>query len=79
MPARCVRPIAMLCLCLAAFNSQAALFDDDEARRAILELRQKMDATQLRSADEIRRASDETSQLRRSLLELSNQIEALRN
>lgn len=79
VPARYVTPIATLCLCLVSFSAQAALFDDDEARRAILELRQKMDAAQLRGADEIRRSSDENSQLRRSLLELSNQIEAVRN
>lgn len=62
-----------------AFGAQAALFDDDEARRAILDLRQKVDAAQQRNADELRRANDDTAQLRRSLLELSNQIDALRN
>ena len=62
-----------------AFGAQAALFDDDEARRAILDLRQKVDAAQQRNADELRKANEDTAQLRRSLLELSNQIEALRN
>ena len=62
-----------------AVGAHAALFDDDEARRAILELRQKADATQQRNADELRRANDDVAQLRRSLLELSNQIDALRN
>ena len=62
-----------------AFGAQAALFDDDEARRAILDLRQKVDAAQQRNADELRRANEDTAQLRRSLLELSNQIDALRN
>ena len=65
--------------CLLAFNAQAALFEDDEARRAILDLRQKVDASQQRTADDLRRANDDNAQLRRSLLELSNQIEALRN
>lgn len=60
-------------------GAQAALFDDDEARRAILDLRQKVDTAQQRNADELRRANEDTAQLRRSLLELSNQIEALRN
>jgi len=64
---------------LLAFNAQAALFEDDEARRAILDLRQKVDASQQRTADDLRRANDDNAQLRRSLLELSNQIEALRN
>lgn len=62
-----------------ALGAQAALFDDDEARRAILDLRQKVDAAQQRNADELRKANDDTAQLRRSLLELSNQIDALRN
>ncbi|MDP3799118.1 MAG: tol-pal system protein YbgF [Polaromonas sp.] len=65
--------------CLLAFNAHAALFEDDEARRAILDLRQKVDASQQRTADDLRRANDDNAQLRRSLLELSNQIEALRN
>ena len=51
-----------------AVGAHAALFDDDEARRAILELRQKADATQQRNADELRRANDDVAQLRRSLL-----------
>jgi tol-pal system protein YbgF len=61
--------------CLMAFNAQAGLFEDDEARRAILELRQKFDASQV----ELRKAGDDNAQLRRSLLDLSNQIEVLRN
>lgn len=61
-----------------AFSAHAALFDDDEARRAIIDLRQKVDATQQRNADELRRNADDVTQLRRSLLELSNQIDALR-
>ena len=79
VPVRCGKQLLTLCLCLVAASAQAALFDDDEARRAILDLRQKMDATQLRSVEEVRRTSDEMSQLRRSLLELSNQIEAVRS
>ena len=59
---------------LLAFSAQAGLLDDDEARRAILELRQKFDASQL----ELKKFGDENSQLRRSLLDLSNQIEVLR-
>jgi tol-pal system protein YbgF len=68
-------PAVLLLTCLLAFNSQAGIFEDDEARRAILELRQKFDASQL----ELKKSDGETSQLRRSLLDLSNQIEALRN
>lgn len=58
-----------------AFNAQAGLFEDDEARRAILELRQKSDASQT----ELKKINDDNAQLRRSLIDLSNQIEMLRN
>ena len=64
--------------CLMVFNVQAALFDDDEARRAILDLRQKFDVWQQRAADETKKTTEENSQLRRSILDLSNQIETLR-
>lgn len=74
-----LRFAASVAACLLAFNAQAGLFEDDEARRAILDLRQKVDASQQRTADDLRRANDDNAQLRRSLLELSNQIEALRN
>jgi tol-pal system protein YbgF len=63
---------------LLAFGAQAALFEDDEARRAILDLRQKVDVMQQRSLDDGRRATEDNAQLRRSVLDLSNQIEALR-
>lgn len=65
--------------CALAFNANAALFEDDEARRAILDLRQKVDVSQQRTAEELRRTSDDNAQLRRSLLDLSNQIETLRS
>lgn len=65
-------------VCALAFHANAGLLDDDEARRAILDLRQKVDASQQRTADELRKASEDSAQLRRSVLELSNQIEVLR-
>ncbi len=65
-------------LSLLALSANAALFDDDEARKAILDLRQKVDAQQLRNVEELKKATDENAQLRRSILELSNQIEVLR-
>lgn len=70
-------------LCLAASSvASAALFEDDEARRAIIDLRQRVESQRLvgeRQADDQRRATEENSQLRRSLLELQTQIEALRS
>src|SRR5215216_1104282 len=73
------RYAAVTAACALVFNANAGLFEDDEARRAILDLRQKVDAAQLRTAEEVRRTTEDNAQLRRSLLDLSNQIEALRN
>lgn len=58
-------------LCALAQPAHAGLFDDEEARKAILDLR-----TRLQAAEQAR----ETDQaaLRRSLLELNNQIESLK-
>lgn len=55
-----------------------ALFGDDEARRAIIELRQKVDANQQADAAAKAEARESDAATRRSLLELSNQIEQLR-
>ena len=62
-------------------GAHAALFEDEEARRAIIDLRQRVEQQRQASqatADDLRRATEENSTLRRSLLELQNQIEALR-
>jgi tol-pal system protein YbgF len=78
-PARSWGAWALLALALAAAPAaHAGLFDDDEARRAILELRERL----AKSEDQQRRQASEQAQqveqLRRSILELNNQIEALR-
>ena len=71
-----------MCLCLTASLSQAALFEDEEARRAILDLRQKVETLRLESeqklAEQAKRSIEETEQLRRSLIELQNQLESAR-
>jgi tol-pal system protein YbgF len=76
--------LATLPLALAAvWPLQAhALFGDDEARRAIIELRQKVDASQ-QAADAALKAleaknAESDAATRRSMLDLSNQIEQLR-
>ena len=69
---------AAAALAILAVNAHAALFDDDEARKAILDLRQKVDLQQQRNVEELRKANDDNAQLRRSVLDLSNQIEVLR-
>ncbi len=56
-------------------GSQAALFEDDEARKAILDLRQRVEAMRQQTDQ---RLTDENGQLRRSLLDLQNQIEQMR-
>jgi len=74
--ARC----AAVCIAMVGFfgSAQAGLFDDEEARKAILDLRQKMQDTQLRLDEETRRATDDSAQLRRSLIEMQNQLDAAR-
>ncbi len=70
----------LLTACLLP-SAQAAIFEDGEARRAILEMRQRVDTmqqSQQRTSDEVRRLGEENSQLRRSLLDLQTQIETLR-
>lgn len=66
-------------------NAQAALFEDDEARKAILDLRARVAA--LDEANKSRLAElaatnaqllDQIQQLRRSLVELNTQLEAQR-
>lgn len=61
---------------LAAGSAQAALFEDEDARKAILDLRQRVDQNveQLRA-----RQAEQAEQVRRSLLDLNNQIEALKS
>lgn len=66
---------------MLAMPGHAAIFEDGDARRAILELRQRFDtlqAQQQRGTEELRRSTEESAQLRRSLLELSAQIDMLR-
>jgi tol-pal system protein YbgF len=69
------------CWMLAAPVSHAALFEDDEARRAIIELRRQADAAQqtvARQAEELNGLKSDNQQMRRSLLDLQGQIENLR-
>jgi len=77
----------LLWLAQAALQpASAALFEDDEARRAILDLRtrvtqveeqQKARITELNQANA--QLQEQVAALRRSLLDLNNQLEALRS
>lgn len=65
----------LLGLALAALGSaQAALFEDDEARRAILDLRQRMEAANNASKAQ----AEDLAQMRRVLVDMQGQIDALR-
>lgn len=73
--------LALSLLASAGF-AHAGLFDDEEARRAILDLRQRIDQlrqeSEQKQAEETKRATDEAAQLRRALVDLQNQLEASR-
>ena len=72
----------LVAVLLSMSAAQAALFEDDDARKAILELRQKVESLQLKSVEDLRKATDESAQqiaqLRRSMLDLAGQIESSR-
>jgi tol-pal system protein YbgF len=54
--------------------AQAALFEDNEARKAILDLRQRVE----QSNAAIKSLTDENAQLRRALLDFQSQIDGLK-
>jgi tol-pal system protein YbgF len=70
---------AVLLVCLWTLgSSQAALFEDDEARQAILDLRQRVEVMR-GEADQVRLTSaSEMTGLGKSLLDLQRQIELLK-
>lgn len=55
-------------------TAQAGLFEDDDARKAILDLRQRVE----QSNTAIKGLADENAQLRRSLLDFQGQIDGLK-
>jgi tol-pal system protein YbgF len=68
-----------------AVSAQAALFDDDEARRAILDLRAKVASNEEQTRARIaelttanQQLTEQVQQLRRTLVEMNNQLEGLR-
>ncbi|MBG9386869.1 tol-pal system protein YbgF [Caenimonas aquaedulcis] len=68
---------AVLCLG-ASTGASAALFEDDEARRAILDLRQRVEAMRMAGERTAEDQRQEAAQMRRAMLDLQNQIEQLR-
>lgn len=55
------------------------MFDDDEARKAILDLRQSVETLRGESKQIETRSNEDSAVVKRSLLELQNQIETLRS
>ena len=63
---------------LAAPAARAGLFDDDEARRAILDIRQRIEQNAERQRTGQQQLTDQIDQLKRGLLDLNNQLEQVR-
>ena len=78
------RPAFGACLvaALAAPAAHAGLFDDDEARKAILDLRQRLEQRneqqRARQAEQIAQFGEQLNQLKRSLVDLNTQLELQR-
>jgi tol-pal system protein YbgF len=75
-----VRTFVGVCVAaaLVAPSAHAGLFDDDEARRAILDIRQKIEQGSERQRAGQAETTEQINQLKRSLLELNNQLEQMR-
>ncbi len=85
LPRFVARGLVPLVMVLAWPLTAHALFDDDEARKAIIELRQRVEINRqtaetanAATARAVEEARDGQATTRRSLLELANQIEQLR-
>ena len=73
--------LTSIALLVAAFSAAATagLFDDEEARRAILDLRQRVETLRTEAEQSSIRSAEESASLRRSLLDFQNQIELLKS
>ncbi len=77
----CWRGMAVAALCWLALGggaARAALFEDDEARKAILDLRTRLSQAEQQARTQAAQADEQLQSMRRSLLEMNSQIEALR-
>lgn len=83
------KPCSAVCLGLSLIwplTSQAQLFGDDQARKAIIDLRERVDANRRHTDEQLQRLTQDFSKIseesntptRRSLLDLSNQLELVR-
>src|SRR6476469_5560441 len=74
--------VGCLALALAAPGARAGLFDDAEARRAIVDLREKVaKLIEQQKAREVESAAaqEQIAQLKRNLLDLNSQLELSRS
>lgn len=79
MPFLCLKFTAVfLFIAASAGMSHAALFEDDEARQAILDLRQRVEVIRGESGQARQDLAGELSALGKSLLDLQRQIELLK-
>jgi tol-pal system protein YbgF len=78
-----VAALLLALACLHAPPARAGIFDDDEARRAILDLRKQLEQSnaqaQAQQAEQMKAVSDQVEQLRRSLLDLNARIDQQRD
>lgn len=65
--------LTLLSALILSWPAQAALFEDDEARRAILDLRQRLEVMN----NTLKAQTEDNAQMRRILLEMQSQIDAL--
>ena len=74
-----IRSVATASFLLMSLAAHAGIFDDDEARKAILDLRQQISSLNATVTNNLtaaqQRSVDEIAQLRKSILELQNQID----
>lgn len=86
MAGRHILWVAVLALAAAASPAHAQLFGDDEARKAIIDLRERVEVQRRQNdarldklgQDLVRMHEEAGAPTRRALLDLSNQLEALR-
>lgn len=76
------RALACMLLVVGMGSAHAGLFDDDEARKAILDLRNRVSQMEAKQSDEASQNAqlrDQVQQLQRSLLDANNQLEQQRS
>ncbi|MDD5479714.1 tol-pal system protein YbgF [Rhodoferax sp.] len=74
-----LRAVVFLLGCAWVANAaQAALFEDDEARKAILDLRQRVEAMRQDTDQSLKSTQEEKDALGRGLLDLQRQMEQLK-